>query len=287
VTIDSLRSTGVAVLTADLLVGSVAIGVVLAALAAWGTHLTLRGSPSDRFFVDLVRAAADRYAGLGITAWEFARGKLRNDPVYRAAVERGLLESDPSGPVRSAGRTILDIGCGQGLMLALLAEARRRVRGGTWAQAFEPPVFEQMIGVETRPRIAAMAAAALAGEAEIVSDDARTSALPRSHVVLMFDVLHLMSASEQEALLSSAAAALEPGGVIVVREADASAGWRFRAVKKGNRLKALAVGEWRQQFHYRSASEWMACFAGLGLRSDVRPMGEGTPFGNVLFRIRR
>jgi uncharacterized protein (DUF2062 family)/SAM-dependent methyltransferase len=283
-TIDAVRSAGVGVLTADLLVGSVAVGGVLAALAAWGTHLTIRGSAADRGFVDLVRAAADRYAPIGITAWEFARGKLRNDPVYRAAIERPLLDGDPSregtGP-----RTLVDIGCGQGLMLAILAEARRRARGGAWTQPVEPPMFDRMVGIETRPRIAGIARAALSGEAEIVSDDARLVALPRAHCLLLFDVLHLMPADDQERLLASAASALEPGGAIFIREADRSAGWRFRMVQVGNRLKALAVGRWRQPFHFRSADEWTTCFARLGLRSEVRPMGEGTPFGNILFRL--
>ena len=64
---------------------------VLAALAAWGTYATIGGRPRDDAFVDLVRRASDRYVSMSITAWEFARGKLRNDPVYRAAVYEGLL----------------------------------------------------------------------------------------------------------------------------------------------------------------------------------------------------
>lgn len=283
VTVESLASAGVAVLTADLLIGSVAIGGLLAALAAWGTHMTIRGSAGDKPFVELVRAAADRYAVVGITAWEFARGKLKNDPVYRAMLERGLLTDDwPGGEPRS----LLDIGCGQGLMLAILAEARRRVRDGEWALPSEPPVFDRMIGVESRPRVAAMARTALAGDAEIVSGDARSAAFPRSHCVLLFDVLHLMPAADQERLLASIASVLEPGGAILVREADRSAGWRFRVVEIANRSKALVLGPRRQQFHFRSTAEWSACFTRLGLRSDVRPMGKGTPFGNVLFRVR-
>jgi uncharacterized protein (DUF2062 family)/trans-aconitate methyltransferase len=277
VSIEHIKSAGIAVITADLLLGSVAIGGLLAALAAWGTHMTLRSSERDRHFVDLVRRAADRYAGMSITAWEFARGKLRNDPVYRAAIEGGLIES---------GRTLVDVGCGQGLTLALLAEVRRQFRAGTWTGA-EAPCFDRLVGIETRSRVAAIAAAALEGDAEIVSADARQAELPQADCVLLFDVLHLMPARDQETLLSALAARLEPGGVMVIREADASAGWRFRAVKAGNRLKALAVGEWRQQFHFRSAAEWLTCLAGLGLTADVRPMGDGTPFANVLFRVSR
>jgi hypothetical protein len=80
-------------------------------------------------------------------------------------------------------------------------------------------------------------------------------------------------------------AALEPGGIILVRDADASAGWRFAAVRAGNRLKALLSGAWRQEFHFRTTLEWIECFARLGLDADVRSMGDGTPFANVLFRL--
>jgi uncharacterized protein (DUF2062 family) len=277
-TFEHIKATGIAVITADLLIGSVAIGAALAALAAWGTHMTLRSSDRDRHFVELVRRAADRYAGMSITAWEFARGKLRNDPIYRATIEGGLLES---------GGTLVDVGCGQGLTLALLAEVRQQVRAGAWAGAADAPCFDRLVGVETRPRVAAMATTALAGEAEIVSADARQAELPRAHCVLLFDVLHLMPASDQETLLSALAMRVEPGGVMVIREADASAGWRFRAVRAGNRMKALAVGEWRQQFHFRSAAEWLTCFGRLGLSADVRPMGDGTPFANIMFRVTR
>ena len=63
---------------------------------------------------------------------------------------------------------------------------------------------------------------------------------------------------DQEALLAALASALSPDGVMLIREADASAGWRFTAVRWGNRLKALAFGAWQQQFHFRTASAWHA-----------------------------
>lgn len=293
-TLDAIRQTGAVALGVDLLLGSVVVGGMLAALAALGTYATIGSRRRDDGFVDLVRRASDRYVNMSITAWEFARGKLRNDPVYRAAVYEGLLvrRSSSGGGLtpRRSGTTadrptvLLDIGCGQGLMLALLAEARRDVRAGSWAGP-PPPAFEAMIGIETRPRVAAFARAALQDEAEVVTLDARERDLPSADVILLFDVLHLMNAADQERLLRAVKAALRPGGVIVIREADAGAGWRFGVVRAGNRIKALAVGEWKQTFHFRSASEWIACFDRLGLPADVRQMGQGTPFGNVLFRV--
>ena len=94
-----------------------------------------------------------------------------------------------------------------------------------------------------------------------------------------------MRAEDQDTLIATLAASLEPGGVMIVREADAAAGWRFIAVRMVNRLKALLVGAFRQEFHFRTASDWQACFARHGLQADVRAMGQGTPFGNVLFRV--
>jgi hypothetical protein len=147
------------------------------------------------------------------------------------------------------------------------------------------PRFDRLLGVELRPGIARIAADALRGEAEIITGDAAALPLPPADCALLFDVLHLMPAASQESLLRALAGSMAPGGVMVVREADAGAGWRFAAVRLGNRLKALAVGRWRQEFHFRTAPAWIACFGALGLRAEVRPMGQGTPFGNVLFRI--
>jgi uncharacterized protein (DUF2062 family) len=276
-TLQEIKTTGVVELGVDLLIGSVFVGGALASLAAAGTYAAVRSTGLDRHFAELVRRAADRYAGASITAWEFARGKLRGDPIYRATLSADVLTS---------GGMLLDVGCGQGLTLALLAEARRAVDAGTWPPGSPPPPrFERMAGIETRPKVAAIARAALEGDAEIVEGDARTLSMEPASTVLLFDVLHLMRPEEQDALLTHMAARLEPGGVVLVREADASAGWRFTAVRLGNRLKAIAFRTRDQSFHARTEAEWRECFARRGFRTAVHPMGQGTPFGNVLFRL--
>ncbi len=274
----AIRTTALSVFGADLLVGSASVGAALAAVAAGSTYALLRASAADRDFADLVRRASDRYVGTSIVAWEFARHKLQKDPVYRAALGVDV----GSG----CGGTILDIGCGQGLALALLAEARRAFDRGAWPAAWPPPPrFERMIGIETRRHIAAIARKALAADAEISQTDARVASLAAVRAVWLFDVLQMMGPEEQEALIARAAAALEPGGVILVREADASAGWRFTAVRAVNRLKALLVGAWRQTFHFRTQADWCACFARHGLRADVQSASDGLPFANLLFRL--
>ena len=273
----AIGTAGVGVVGLDLLAGSLVVGSVLAVLAGGATYATLRASAGDADFVELVRRASDRYVGASITAWEFARGKLRVDPLYRATLFGRLLPS---------GGTLIDVGCGQGLTLALLAEARRAVDEGAWPSSSPaPPRFDRMIGVEIRARVAELARDALKGDAEIVHADARRLPPGQARAVLVFDVLHLMEAAEQDAMLAGLAQTMDGEGVILVRDADASAGWRFRTVRIGNRLKALAVGAWHQPFFFRTRAEWLACFARHGFEAEERSMGEGTPFANVLFRL--
>jgi uncharacterized protein (DUF2062 family)/SAM-dependent methyltransferase len=293
-TVDTVMTTNLATFGADLLVGSVVIGLTLGGLAGWTTYLLVRGTGDRDAFTELCRLASDRYIDGGVIAWEFVRGKLRGDPIYRASVCGGLLTRSSNEPALAAslpaeaapGRTLVDVGCGLGMTLALLAEARRAQATGTWPADWPPPpCFERMVGVEKRARVAMLAAAALANDAEVITADARTAPSLRAHTFLLFDVLHMMRRDEQEALLASMASALDPGGLMLIREADAAAGWRFTAVRWGNRLKALAFGSWRQQFHFRTAVEWQECLTRHGLQADVREMSAGTPFANVLLRV--
>jgi len=276
VTREYIASTGLSVFGIDALVGSMFVGTALACLAALGTYGLVHGSDEDRPFLELVRRASDRYVGTSVTAWEFARGKLRMDPIYRATLSPDVLPS---------GGTLLDVGCGQGLALALLAEARIALDGGTWPAEWPPPPrFDRMTGIELRRKVAKMARAALDTDATVVEADARDLPLEPAHAVLLFDVLQLLTVDEQDALLAELAARLDRGGVLLVREADASGGWRFAAVRLGNRLKQIVSGRWRQPFHPRTDSEWRACFARHGFQIDARPMGK-TPFANIMFRL--
>jgi SAM-dependent methyltransferase len=277
---DTITSTGIGVFGMDALVGSMFVGGVLAVLAATGTYALVRGSGGDPMYADLVRRASDRYLAGSITAWEFARGKLRMDPVYRAALCPAILPP---------GGTLLDIGCGQGLTLALLVEARQAFDERRWPASWpEPPRFDRMVGIETRPRPAASARKALHGAAEVIHGDARTLTIEPARAVLLFDVLQLLESHEQDALLGSLASRLEPAGVVLIREADPAAGWRFTAVRVGNGLKALVFRTRRTQtFNPRTQAEWRDCFARHGFLSETRPMGDSTPFANVLFRLTR
>lgn len=212
-------------------------------------------------FDALARRAAERYASVSIMAKNFARTKAVADPVYQHALQ--LLP--PRG-------TVVDIGCGQGIMLALLDEASR---------------FENLVGIEMRPRMARIAREALGSRVQIVEGDARLFPFENCTAALLFDVLQAMPRADQEELLAVIARALHPDGVILVREADAAAGWRFRLVSAGNQIKARCIGAWNSGRHYRSQAEWLDCFSRLGLEAEICETRSRNPLGNVLFRVRR
>ena len=133
--------------------------------------LTCHFTMAARAFDHVWAHAAERYRTEGRVAYHFARGKLRGDPVFRAVFESELLQDGP----------VLDLGCGGGLMLALLA-SEHRLFPTTRQRA------PRLIGVETRPKAAAIARRALTGEAEIITDDVRLRPLPPARVTLLFDV---------------------------------------------------------------------------------------------------
>ena len=85
-------------------------------------------------------------------------------------------------------------------------------------------------------------------------------------MIVLLDVLLYLDEAEQERVIEQAAAALEPGGLLLLREADAGAGFAFRLTKWSERLDAALRGKFAQQLHYRSAAHWIAELASTRLR---------------------
>jgi hypothetical protein len=225
----------------------------------------------------LVDEAATRYLGVSRTTSEFARGKLRRDPVYVAVLERNILPNKG---------TIVDCGCGPGLMLALIASARNRDHRASRSGDGEGGAPVELYGIEKRRRSVHIARRALGREANILHGDLRVTSLPRSDAMLMFDVMHLIPWTDQDDLLVRMRDAIARGGWLVLREADASGGWRFRAVHLWNWLVHTLHGRWQPQFFFRTASEWRERLERLGFEVHTEPMGTGTPFANVVFYAR-
>jgi len=233
----------------------------------------------DSSFKPLVDAAAERYRGAGRYAWHFARGKLGTDPVFHFLLKEGLL------PQR--GR-LLDLGCGQGVLISLLQVARDRFAKGEWPEDWPTPPRElQMLGVELRSDRAKAARLALGDGIAVTQSDIRDIELPRCSVITILDVLLYLDRDEQHTLLEKCARAFERDGVLLLREADASCGTAFHTTHWLERFACWTRGQFSQSLVYRPADEWKALLGSLGFIVSAEPMSAGTPFGNVLFIARR
>ena len=85
---------------------------------------------------------------------------------------------------------------------------------------------------------AGVARTLLHGQAEVVTADARVTELGRPDAIVLMDVLHYLPIDEQRTWLDRCVDALEPGGVLLLRELDpeasgTSARIERRAVKSG------------------------------------------------------
>ena len=144
-----------------------------------------------------LRAAVERYRGLPPWhSWHAAfKAELDPAPAALAALVR-------------PGEFVQDIGSGLGLLpvtVALMGEGRSAV------------------GFDHDPRRVAAATHAARGlPCSIVQGDATVMPLQRSDVVAIVDVLHYLNSDERHALIERAAAALSPGGRLLIREADSS-----------------------------------------------------------------
>jgi SAM-dependent methyltransferase len=262
----------------DLLFGSVVIGGALAVAGATVTYAIVNRRSLDPALARLIEEAASRYLRAGCNSWEFANGKLRLDPVYCEILKHGIL------PQRG---TLADFGCGQGLMLAFIATARELRRRNVWPAGWpDPPVALRLYGIENRSRMVEKARQALGSDATILQGDLRVMSLPRCDVALLFDVLHLMPRQDQDELLARVNETLDPGGLLILREADAGGGWRFAAVRFGNWLCRAVQGRWGRRFHFRTGGEWRQLLTELGFEVEAEPMCKGTPFANVVLYAR-
>jgi 2-polyprenyl-3-methyl-5-hydroxy-6-metoxy-1,4-benzoquinol methylase len=206
---------------------------------------------------------ARRYAHRG-HRWH-ARWKLACDPAYAAVDD---LLSGPPLP-------LLDIGCGIDLLGQYLQAGHART---------------PYIGVDHDPRkiAAAREAAAAMGldrDIDLRCADAATLPPVHGHVALL-DVLHYLSAPQQQALLQVAIAHLAPDGTLVIRNVLREPNWRFHATRVEEFF--LRVSGWIPggAQHYPRAEELCAPLRQAGLDVQVRSLRGRTPYNSYLLVAR-
>jgi SAM-dependent methyltransferase len=153
------------------------------------------------------------------------------------------------------GSRMLDVGCGNGLLLGLLAHDSRLALG---------------VGVDTSPRAIAAAEAmrarlpeAAAGVLRFHRQDAHAP-WPTGpfDVVALVDVLHHLAPGRQRELVERACATVAPGGVLLYKDMVVRPRWRACA----NRLHDLVMA--RQWVHHRALAEVAAWVEARGFTTS-------------------
>ncbi len=250
------------------LLGSLLFGITLAVPAGLATYLGMRTFrrrhplPDDPHTACL-ESTALYYKEVGRFAFGYVKGKLTSDPVYRQLASRAPLPAP-----------VVDVGCGRGQSLILLAEVQGELsgRGIDWDGA-----------KLTQARRAASSLRGLQFEA----GDIRTCALPKAGTVLMLDVLHYNPQAVQDDMLRRAAAALLPGGRLYVREVDLAQRWRARLTIWQEKLGCLLALNKGATLCFRPAAELVQVLESAGLTASMVPSWGSTPFANVLIEAQR
>ena len=278
-TLQSLRAIDLWMLARDLAVGAAILGAVAGLLlAVFAYVISVRWQVSP-VWARVRESISKRYAASGIFHWEFVRGKLRYDPVYFNLLASGTLPSD--------GR-LVDLGCGRGILLALIEESRLLHAAGGWPADWPaPPSGLRLHGVESIRYLVRAARRALRDCSEFQTVDLAGYDPPPARAMVLLDVLHHLTPDEQQQLIRRAAAALEPNGLLLVREPDPERGARFQIKRGINRAIACLRSSTRHRpFHYRSGDEWAELLEGEGLSVSCEPRA-GVIGSSVLLQARK
>jgi SAM-dependent methyltransferase len=226
----------------------------------------------------LLEAASAPYRSAGRFAWRFARGKLGMDPVFRHLLRTGLIEPNAR---------VLDIGCGQGLLASLLRESAELDAQCRWPSDWAAaPAGARVTGIELMLRDVQRARAALGNSADIICGDMRTTPFPEADAVVIFDVLHYISVSEQDEVLARVRRALPVGGRLLLRIGDAGARVRFPVSQWVDAVVTFVRGHRVPPQYGRTLAQWVTQLETLGFEVKSEPMSDGTPFANVLLIAR-
>lgn len=162
--------------------------------------------------------------------------------------------------------SILEVGCGHGLLSVHLAltSAGRKVTG---------------IDVDREKLDAATAAADRAGLAATF-EAVEGAALPDGpwDGIAIVDVLYLLSAHDQRALLRSCADRLAPGGVLAVKEMAPVPRWKawWNVVQETAAVRLLGITE-GEELTFLPPLELASAMTGGGLEVRERPLHRGYP----------
>jgi SAM-dependent methyltransferase len=187
---------------------------------------------------------------------------------YICPIER-LIEQVP------VGATVLDVGCGAGLFLGLLAATGRQPHG--WG--FDSSGGAIQAALAMRGRVEELA---ISADLHFERRDA-SATWPEGwfDVVSVIDVMHHVPPAHHRAVFQSAHDAVKPGGLLIYKDIGPRPAWRAFA----NRLHDLIMAQ--QWIRYRAAPDVLGWAHELGLSPLLSERINRLWYGHDLLVFRR
>ncbi|HWA76021.1 MAG TPA: DUF2062 domain-containing protein [Polyangiaceae bacterium] len=252
------RATGIAGFAEQAALGSVLLGAVLAVAGGLLATTIARRSQAASPLALARRRTRERYDATPRAQRFYVAAKLEMDPVLAEIAELGALGD------------VIDAGCGRGQLGLCLLELGHA---------------KSVSGFDFDAEKVQVAQTAARGDADFRVGNLLEASFAAADAVLLIDVLHYLTPSEQERVIARASACLRAGGRLVVREADGAPGIRS-AVTRGLERVATRVGynrvAPRQALGFRPLAEIVAEMRAQGLVCDFSAAPSGARLGNRL-----
>lgn len=171
--------------------------------------------------------------------------------------------------------TVVDLGCGNGLFAAIL-------KLGSPARS--------IIGIDLDARKIAEARKSLGNipHLDFRLGDVAASEYPAADVFTIIDVLYLIPFAAQDKILKMCAAALPPGGTLVLKDMDKKPRrkyiWNMIQETVAVKIVGFTLGH---HFFFRSRADFIAVLTGLGFSVEVVPLHRGYGYPHILFLAKK
>ena len=243
----------------------------------FGTTHTEKAKLIGRYFREEYKKSGEE-----IMDAEFFRHKLISNYIYKGPVLEWYMRVkirledyyEPFQKLIPPNASILDLGCGYGFlcyMLHFLSPERK------------------IIGVDyDEEKIAVANNGYLKGtNLNFIFDDVTKHAITNHDVIIISDVLHYLSTSQQQDLLNRAAAALNPGGLLIIRDGDRDLIEKHEATRLTEffSISLLKFNKSQNAVNFISGLELKQWAKSSGFKIDVVKNQKHT--SNVIFAIRK
>lgn len=178
-----------------------------------------------------------------------------------------------------SARDVLEVGTGHGLILLTLANRRREQN----MHLYGFDIDKRKIGIARK-------AAELAKTPIIFKVD---DALPKHRkwdAIIIADVLYLLDATEQQAMLDSCLASLRPGGVLVIKGTAHTPRWKYRLAAWQERVAVhrLKITMWRGKggLRYPDLTIIAEKLAAVGYKTQLIRADKGRLYPHLLLCVK-